>query len=245
MQTDWPPTLSAYLAPQDEAAIHELTHALQNAGALVETRIVQEEDWAEAWKQYFRPQRVGRRWYIRPTWEEGSPDPGDLVLVIDPGQAFGTGGHQTTRGCLQAMESLDLQGKEVADIGCGSGILSVAAGLMGAEAIQGVDVELASVEASRENAGRNHVSAEFFQGLGFSPLRADQTYDLVLSNIISAALIQLAPEAGRRVKPGGAWITSGVIQANWPDVRAAAEREGFALEDEIGEDDWVTARFRR
>lgn len=245
VQTDWPPTLSAYLSPLDEEGVRLLIDALVGAGATVETRTVQEEDWAEAWKQFFRPQRVGQRWFIRPTWEDGSPEPGDLVLVIDPGQAFGTGGHQTTRGCLQAMESLDLSGKYVADIGCGSGILSIAAALMGASRVEGVDVELASVEASRENAERNGAAATFFQGLGFGPLEAGRQYDLVLSNIISAALIQLAPEAGIRVKPGGWWITSGVIEANWGDVRAAAEREGFQLEEDLWEDDWVTARFRR
>lgn len=245
VQTDDPPSLTAYAGPGQEAEQAALVQTLQAAGAAVELGVLEEANWAESWKEYFKPRRVGARWLIRPTWEEAEPSPGDLMIVLDPGQAFGTGDHPTTRGCLAAMEDLDLSGRSVADIGCGSGILAVGAALMGAFPVEGVDVEAPAIEAANENAARNGADCRFHQGLGFDPLPADAQYDVVLSNIISAALIRLAPQAFERVKPGGWWITSGVITANWPDVLEAAQAEGFGLDTTWEEDGWVTARFRR
>jgi ribosomal protein L11 methyltransferase len=245
VQVDWPPTLSAYAAPGEEDSLTALSQALQDRGAEVELSEVEEENWAESWKQYFKPKPVGKTWLIRPTWEEAPPLEGRREIVLDPGQAFGTGEHQTTRGCLVLLEGLNLEGAEVADIGCGSGILSIAARLAGASQVWGVDVESHAIEAAIENAARNESPCRFFTGLGFDPLPPDLQFDLVLSNIISAALISLASQVGGRVKPGGWWITSGVIAANWPDVLKAAEEAGFTLKDHVQEDDWISALFLR
>jgi ribosomal protein L11 methyltransferase len=182
---------------------------------------------------------------VRPTWEDYESQPDDIVLVLDPGQAFGTGDHPTTRNCLVLLEGTPLQGKEIADIGCGSGILAIAAGQLGASLIHAVDVEGPSVAATAENAERNGVTLVVERGLGFDPLPAEQTYDVVVSNILSAALIALAPEVSRRLRTPGVWIVSGIIQANWPDVRTAAERYGFRLDETREEGEWVTARFVR
>jgi ribosomal protein L11 methyltransferase len=245
VQTDNPPSISAYVPPGEEARVPALRQELEQFGVLaIEESAVEEENWAESWKQFFKPRRIGKRWVIRPTWEEFEAGPKDRVIVLDPGQAFGTGDHPTTRGCLELMEEVDFAGAQVADIGCGSGVLSVAAMMLGAAHVDAVDVENLSVHSTRENAVRNEVEVSVLEGRGFAPL-GEGLYDVVLSNIISAALIQIAPDAAGRVKPGGAWIVSGIIIANWPDVQKAAASYGFRLDREIQEDDWIAARLLR
>ncbi len=240
VQTDDPPTMSAYLPPGSEAGLVPLAAFLTARGARqVTTEQVPEEDWAESWKQFFKPRRIGG-FLVRPTWEECDLSPGLIEIVLDPGQAFGTGDHPTTRMCLVLLEERGAAGLDVADIGCGSGILSVAACRLGARSVVGVDSDGPSVEAALANARRNEVAFDVHEGKGFEPF-ANQTFDLVLSNIISAALIALAPEAARRVRPGGAWIVSGIIQENWGDVLKAAERCGFQLQRKETEGEWVAA----
>lgn len=248
VQEDSPPSLAGYLAESqtDESQLNALCDDLVEAGAeSIWREAIDEVDWAEAWKQFFKPMRLGRRLVIRPEWETFEAEADDIVIVLDPGQAFGTGDHPTTRMCLELLDALDLHGLDVADIGCGSGILAVAACRLGARSVVGVDIDGVAVEASAENAARNGVSFDVLAGKGFEPLPSEATYDLVVSNIISAALIVLAPEASRRVRPGGRWVVSGVIRNNWPDVAAAAERAGFQVDDVREEGDWVAASLIR
>jgi ribosomal protein L11 methyltransferase len=252
-----------------DAVGEKLAEALRSAGALdVELAPLPETDWENAWKQFFKPRRVGERFLIVPTWESVSAEAGDVVLLLDPGQAFGTGDHPTTRMCLELLESVDVSGRKVLDLGCGSGILAIAAAKLGAE-VFGSDIDPLAVEVARENALRNGVSVEFWAGDGFSrglvdlkgvpqdetPLVSvpgssgssgfDGSYDLVLSNIISATLIRLAHQVSAVVNPGGAWIVSGIIDGNWDDVRTAAEGADFELAQTLHEDGWVAARFTR
>ena len=246
VQHDDPPALSAYVAPCDHSLIGPLTCELKSLGATeVVTTDVVETDWAEAWKQFFKPRRIGQRLVVCPTWEAYDPAPGDLVVTLDPGQAFGTGDHPTTRGCLEHLERLGCQDKRVADIGCGSGILAVAAVLLGAASVDAVDSDGSEVEATVTNADLNGVKVGVARGEGFAPLEGREPYDLVLSNIISAALIVLAPSASQFCAPGGHWIVSGIILANWPDVDRAATRAGFTLIENQVIGEWVTATFRR
>lgn len=250
-----------------EAVVAELKSALEEMGAAVETSILLETNWEESWKQFFKPRRVGKHWVVRPTWEEFEAGAGDRVIVLDPGQAFGTGDHPTTRMCLELMEPLDLAGHPVADVGCGSGILAVAAAMMGANPVEAVDIDPIAVEVAKENAARNGVSFRAVAGDGLrafstadapqdetpllggeAPQKAEPSnrqYDLILSNIISATLIRIAADISLAVSPGGAWIVSGIIESNWKDVRETAEKVGFTLVDERHEDGWVAARFHR
>jgi ribosomal protein L11 methyltransferase len=243
--TDSPASITGYAYEPTEAELSVLIQELQQRGATTSTGVVHEEDWAESWKQFFKPRRIGKRFVVRPTWEEFAAGPEDLEIVLDPGQAFGTGDHPTTRMCLMLLEDADLPGKTVADVGCGSGILSVGACLLGAESVKAGDIEENCVESAIENAERNQVTYPVVLSKGFDAFPEGETYDIILSNIISAALIMLAPEASRRVKQGGDWIVSGVIHSNWPDVLTAANRVGFELKTRLEEDDWVAAHFTR
>ncbi len=231
--------------PGASEVVKELAADLEALGAEISQSKLPESNWEDAWKQFFKPRRIGSKFVIRPTWEPFDSEPDDCVIVLDPGQAFGTGDHPTTRLCLELMETVDLRNKSVADVGCGSGVLSIAAKLLGAAQVDAVDIDPIAAQVARQNAALNGVEIEAIAGEGFAALLSTRTYDLILSNIISATLIRVAPEAFARIKPGGQWIVSGIMESNWPDVRSAAEGLGFQVAEARSEDDWVAARFER
>jgi ribosomal protein L11 methyltransferase len=213
-------------------------------------RELAEEDWANAWKDHYHPFRVGRRLYIRPSWDtgdEGEPSrPGDITLVLDPGMAFGTGLHPTTQGCLQAIEKLATPGASVLDVGTGSGILAIAAAQLGATSVAAFDVDELAVRATEANAAENGVSdrIQVWQGeldsvreRGIGP-----TFDLVLANILAPVIVRLLKENGLLgyVAPTGHLVLSGIILEQGPDVvRAIEEAGGRVIETQVL-GDWVT-----
>ncbi|MEZ0324377.1 MAG: 50S ribosomal protein L11 methyltransferase [Fimbriimonas sp.] len=249
--------------PNVEAALKQfeaLKVSLEAAGAKsVVANELKEENWEENWKQFFKPRRVGERFVVRPTWETFDSGSDDIEIVLDPGQAFGTGDHPTTRLCLQLLEKADLKDARVADVGCGSGILSVAACKLGAAEVIANDIEPVAVEVAQQNAELNGVQFLALVGEGISPaldptqgrtdgappLPTDTGFDVVVSNIISAILIRLARDIWHAIVPGGRWIVSGIIDQNWPDVLLAAESAGFSLNEKLEEDGWVAAMFTR
>lgn len=239
-------TIFGYLADVAgaEAVAHALTADLAALGAAVTIGRIEEQDWSELWKIHFKPRRVGKRLVLRPTWEPYASEETDVEIVLDPGQAFGTGDHPTTRLCLKLLE-LALEPsptKTVADVGCGSGVLAIAAAKLGGKVVMASDLDPISVEITRQNARLNAV--DFLTGVagGFDAI--SEPVDVAVSNIISATVIRLAPDAASKVKPSGLWIVSGVIEANWPDVEQAANRAGFTLVTKEMEDEWVGATFR-
>jgi ribosomal protein L11 methyltransferase len=245
LEEDNPPALSAYMAEVEgyELRLHNLLEDLKAFGSkVVETEIVPEEDWSSNWKQFFVTRKLGRV-VIRPTWEDYEPLDGEIVITLDPGQAFGTGDHPTTRLCLELMQEVQVSGLKVADIGCGSGILAIAAYKMGAASTVASDIDPQSVEIAKENAVLNDSEIEFIAQPGFDILSEPQ--DLIFSNIISATLIRLAPDAARFIKQGGIWIVSGIIEQNWNDVRQTAEQVDFELIKWKQEGEWIGAIFRR
>jgi ribosomal protein L11 methyltransferase len=247
LQTDNPPTLSAAVVAVSgaEEVVEALKRDLLEFGAeSVESRSLVEENWEEYWKRFFKPRHVGKHFVIRPTWEPFALGPEDMEIVLDPGQAFGTGDHPTTRMCLELLEEFLKPGDKVADIGCGSGILSVGACKLGAGQVIAVDIEPLSVEVAKENAVLNGVEFEAVVGTGIQGL-PEESYDLIVSNIISATLISISRQVSPWVKPGGYWIVSGIIAQNWQDVLEAAERAGFSLAKQVQEDDWVGAALVR
>lgn len=245
LQTDLPATILACVVevPGAREEIEALRAELRAAGAReVLVGPYEEQDWEEAWKKFFKPRRVGKSFVVRPTWEEFDAQPGDHVIVLDPGQAFGTGDHPTTRMCLALLEEANVPGSDVLDLGCGSGILSIGAAMLGAKSVFATDVDPLAVEVTKENAALNGVDLPTAVADG---LQDSKTYDVVLSNIISAALIRFAGDISRVVRPGGRWMVSGILNPNWLDVKKAAEKAGFTLHKKVEEDDWVAAIFLR
>lgn len=255
-----------------EAVSQQLQNALISQGASrVEVQPYVEQNWEILWRQFFKPRRVGRHFLIAPTWESVTPSREDILIRLDPGQAFGTGDHPTTRMCLELMEELDLENRRVADVGCGSGVLAIAGSKMGAEVLA-LDIDPVALEVTEANASLNQVSlstlcADGLLGISHpaqdeslsqvpqdetplgrsSPARAagssEACFDLVISNIISATLIRLAEQLSGAVTPGGHWIVSGIIEQNWADVRAEGDRLNLTLERDLHEDGWVAASF--
>lgn len=197
--------------------------------------------WERAWLNDFHPMRFGERLWICPAGRR--PRQADaVVLDLDPGLAFGTGTHPTTALCLQWLDGADLHGKRVLDYGCGSGILAIAATLLGAESVAAVDYDPQALQATRDNAAKNRVQGRI------TPLLPEQTpnrgFDIVLANILAGTLVQLAPELRLRVAPGGHLILSGILTGQVERV-AAAYRELFDMDPPLLRDEWVLLHGRR
>lgn len=248
-----PAIVRAYLPARDravrDAAVAEVDAALGHLQAFglrpigeLRTRLVDEADWAEAWKAHFPVLRVGNRVVVRPTWRRHRRQPGDVVLALDPGMAFGTGLHPTTRLCLAAIEALAdrgvLTGARVLDVGCGSGILAIAALRLGASAAYGVDTDPIAVEATVANARRNRLSRRVRVRLGSLP-SGQPPFDVVLANLIAGVLVPLAAALRDELRPGGALLASGIFIDREPEVRGAFEAAGFEVRARLVEGEWV------
>jgi len=224
----------------DEAAAKRAIEAL--APRVATLHFVEGDDWADAWREYFYPTRIGERLLIRPSFREVEPEPGVVVLTIDPGRAFGSGIHETTRLVLRQVEARVRGGERVLDVGCGSGVLSVAALLLGAEHAVCVDVDSAAVEVSLENARLNGVDAKL-EASTTDVADVDGSFPLVLANIQSHILIGMADALMARVAPGGTLVLSGIlVEQEATTLAAFDEFEHLGTETE-GE--WVAPVLRR
>jgi ribosomal protein L11 methyltransferase len=203
-----------------------------------------EVDWENDWKKHFKPRRIGKHFVVKPTWEEFESQPGDHVIVLDPGQAFGTGDHPTTRMCLAFLESYTGPTTTVLDLGCGSGILAIGAKFVGSPDVLAIDIDPLAVEVAKENFALNSVTVRAEVG-DVTELNLESGWDIVVSNIISATLINLAPDANYAMKVGGLWIVSGIIDQNWGDVQKAAAKSGFTLVTFNQEDGWTAGVFKK
>jgi ribosomal protein L11 methyltransferase len=208
-------------------------------------RYAEEEDWANAWKQYFKPSRVGQRLIIKPGWEEYSPAPGELVLELDPGMAFGTGGHPTTQLCLLSLEERITPGMSVADIGTGTGILSLAAARLGASHVLATDIDPLARRVAGENVTRNGLTGQIeILELADFEARA-HACDLMVANIVARTIIELAPTVVQRLKPDGLFIASGIVEDYREAVLEALHEAGLTVEETKREDIWVCLVARR
>ena len=212
---------------------------------------IEDADWENNWKAFYKPMEIGERLIVIPDWEEA--DPGDRVaLRLNPGLAFGTGSHATTRLCLTALEKHVEKGMRVLDLGCGSGILSIASLLLGAESAFACDIDEKAVDIAYENAALNGVGRDRYtvragDVLSDKGLRREMGdgYDIVAANIVSDVIIALAPEAGRWMKPEGWFLCSGIIDDRAAEVRQVLEENGFAVAEEGQSEGWFGFLCRR
>lgn len=220
----------------------------------LEVRPVHEEEWASAWKSHFPVLRVGRRLVVRPTWRRHRAKADDVVLALDPGMAFGTGLHPTTRLCLAGIERWAdqglIDGARVLDVGCGSGILAIAAARLGARSVHGVDTDPIAVDATIANARRNRVARRVSAARGSVPLvggrgAAQGPYDLVLANLIASLLTDLAEPLAASIRPGGRMLASGIFIDREPQVADAFGAAGLRIVRRDQEGDWVVLDVER
>lgn len=215
----------------------------------LKTRVVHEEDWANAWKDYYHVTHIGRRLVIRPSWREYTPGAGEVVLTLDPGMAFGTGLHPTTRLCLEQVELRTRPGMQVLDVGTGSGILALAAAKLGAEHVDAIDNSSVAVESATTNAEVNGLSERISVALGTldapEAQRLAGRYDLVLVNILAGVIGSLAPSLVRVLAPGGLLIASGIIDERRPEAELPLLAAGLELADQAQLGEWWALIMRK
>jgi ribosomal protein L11 methyltransferase len=237
-------------ADADHAAI--MTAAAQNCGLseapsgslTYSLRSLAEQDWVRLTQSQFDPIHIGKNIWVVPSWHD-APDPNGLVLELDPGLAFGTGSHPTTRLCMEWLEAHVPQGASVLDYGCGSGILAMVAKKLGAAQVAGVDIDPQAIESARYNSERNRCEIDYYLPEQFSNKVHAQTFDIVVANILSSPLKLMAPMLTSRIAPNGALVLSGILARQADEVAAAyapfikmsvsAERDGWvALAGRLG-----------
>ena len=228
----------------DDEAGQDSLRQIRAAYGKVSVSYVEDSDWENNWREYYKPIEVGEKLVVVPEWEP-IPEDGRIPLRLDPGLIFGTGSHATTRLCLAALERYVNQNTRVLDLGCGSGILGIGALVLGAKSCLGCDIDPKAPDVVRANAALNGIGPERLQVcagdiLTDSSLRRSfgGGYDLVLSNIVSDVIIPLARYVRSFLTPGGLWISSGIIEGRQNEVRAAIEHAGFTIVAHSSEDEW-------
>lgn len=199
---------------------------------------VNDADWSENWKKYFHATEIGDKLAIVPSWEEYDNKENRKILHIDPGAAFGTGTHATTSLCLSMLENYVVEGSKMLDIGCGSGILSIASVLLGAETAVGVDIDAQSVKTAKENAELNNVSGKTEYIVGDLADKISGKYNVVCANIVADVVIRLLGDVRTFMEENAVLLVSGIIDARENDVLAAAEKHGFKVKEKQYKDNW-------
>lgn len=202
---------------------------------------VSEEDWADSWKKYYKPIKTGRRLVIVPVWEKYTPAPEELTVLMDPGMAFGTGTHETTRLCAAMLEDFVKPGFSVLDVGCGSGILAICAAKLGAGDCFACDIDPVAIRIAKENAELNHTPMVECAVSDLLKQVPEKRYDVVVANIVADIIIRLAPDAGRYMKENGCFIVSGIIEERADEVVNALMANGFHIVKDAHENGWYCA----
>jgi ribosomal protein L11 methyltransferase len=242
------PAVTGYLPADDqlESRRHYLEQRLarlageQGFTYSIHYQAIDEEDWAESWKAFFWPQQITPRLVVKPTWRDYQPEPGQQIIEIDPGMAFGTGTHPTTSLCAQLLEKHLQAGQSVLDVGTGSGILLIAAAKLGARRLAGVDLDPMAVTVARKNLTRNRIDSTCFELIcGHLVDSVTETFDVVVANILAEVIIDLLDDVRPLIKPGGRFICSGIIEASQSVVSEKMVSGGFDIIDVQKEGGWV------
>ena len=254
--------VSFYIEPEKDhdstleevlAAVRELADFVDIGEATIEKSQTEDIDWMNNWKKYWKPFKVDEHIIIKPTWETVENVPEDtLVVELDPGTAFGTGTHHTTRLCITQLKKYMQPGQEVLDVGCGSGILSIIALLLGAKEASATDVDIHAVEAAVENARVNGIESDVYTVLtgdvisdaDFRHKVGEHKFDMVLANIFVEIIIPLSGVVKEMMKPGALFITSGIIDEREEDVRKALTENGFEIMEVTHSGGWVSFTAR-
>lgn len=242
-------TIKAYLPVDDqlddklrsfEESVDNLDqHDLDKGRGCIACREVQDEDWAMSWKAYYHPVKIGEKIVVKPSWEEYSALPGEVVIELDPGMAFGTGTHHTTALCLRCLEDIVRPDSVVFDIGTGSGVLAIAAAKLGASHVTAVDLDPVAVSVAKDNVAVNQVAALVQVRQGDLLTGAEGQADVIVANIIADVIIQMLPEIPARLTPDGLLCASGIIADRGADVTAAMLDQGLLIEKVIEEGGWM------
>lgn len=248
-------TVSAYYA--DDEKLQDRLKQIESELAAVEERIgsfrfgnirfrsLSEKDWANEWKQYFHVTHVGESLVIKPSWEEYTPKEGEHVIKIDPGMAFGTGTHHTTNMCMARLEKVLPANAEVFDVGTGSGILAIAAALLGAKSVKAVDIDAVAVRVARENIADNGLEDKIEVKEGDLLRGTEGQADVIIANIIADIIIMLLKDIPRKLKDDGIFLASGIISDRRADVEAAAAEVGMKVDHVDEKGGWVVMQMSK
>jgi ribosomal protein L11 methyltransferase len=228
----------------ERALWHLQAFGLRPVGEL-RVRSVEDTDWLERWKEGYQPQGIGRV-VVVPSWLDEQPAPDEVAIRLDPGMAFGTGLHPTTRGCLALMQRIGPMPQRALDVGSGSGILAIAAVRLGAGHVDCLDRDAEAVRATLANAAANGLAGRVTATQGSLPeAPAGEPYPLVLANLVAAVLVELAPRLAAHIAPGGTLLASGIIEGRVDEVMVAFAAAGLAVEERLDDGEWVSLRMTR
>lgn len=227
-------------SPEEALAFLKERYCSEKITFEINTASIRMEEWANNWKKYFKPLKTGEKLVICPTWETFDEPTQRKILRIDPGMAFGTGGHNTTRLCLETMEKYIDNSSEILDIGCGSGILSIAALLLGAKRTVGVDIDALAVKTAKENGALNSFCEPAYSILqGNLTEKVQGVFSVVVANIVADVIIKFCEDVGTFIDKDGVFITSGIIDTREEDVKQAFARFGFEIIERHEDGGWI------
>ena len=248
-------TVSAYYA--DDEKLEKRLAEIDEQLALIEERIgkyrfgntrfrkVSEQDWANEWKQYFHVTHVGKSLVNKPSWEEYAPMEGEHVIEIDPGMAFGTGTHHTTNMMMERLEKVITPDSTVFDVGTGSGILAIAAAMLGAKSVKAVDIDAVAVRVAKENVADNGLSEQIEVREGDLLHGTEGKADVIIANIIADIVIMLLQDIPQKLNDDGVLLASGIIEERMPDVEAAAQAQGLYVDAVDHRGGWVVMQMKK
>lgn len=248
-------TVSAYYA--DDEKLEKRLAEIDEQLALIEERIgkyrfgntrfrkVSEQDWANEWKQYFHVTHVGKSLVIKPSWEEYEAKEGEHVIEIDPGMAFGTGTHHTTNMMMERLEKVITPDSTVFDVGTGSGILAIAAAMLGAKSVKAVDIDAVAVRVAKENVADNGLSDQIDVREGDLLHGTEGKADVIIANIIADIVIMLLQDIPQKLNDDGVLLASGIIEERMPDVEAAAQAQGLYVDAVDHRGGWVVMQMKK
>lgn len=228
-------------SPAESSAFLKKRFAELDIPAELELIGVDEEDWANSWKKYYKPIKTGNRLVIVPMWEDYEPSENEITVIMNPGMAFGTGTHETTRLCAALLEQYIHEGDSMLDVGCGSGILAICAARLGAADCFACDIDEVAVRVAEENASLNNTPNVKTAVSDLLKSVPDKKYNVICANIVADVIIRLAPDAYKFFAKNGVFIVSGIIDTRADEVKRALEAEGYSIVAERGENGWYAA----